>query len=182
MEEKESLDLLKFIVKKRIFFGYIVAVLFLIFSNPTKGSILYGLIFCIAGEIIRTLSSGTIMKNKALTTSGPYGYVRNPLYLGSFLIGIGVCIMGNILMFLAAFIPLFLIIYTEIIKKEEVKLRGIFKEDFDEYVENVPRLFPRFTPWKAGKMNFELRLIKVHREYQAWLGIYAMTIIMFLKI
>ncbi len=182
MEEKKELNIFQLVVKERIFFGYFAALVFLFFASPTKLSIVAGLVFCLIGEAIRTLSAGTIMKNKLLTTSGPYAYVRNPLYFGSFIIGIGVCVMGNVLIFSAVFIPAFLMIYTQKINNEEVKLQEIFKESFDEYMLNVPRFLPRFTPWKKEKMNFEFRLIKVHKEYQAWLGIYAITIVMFLKI
>ncbi len=182
MKEEEAFDIFQAIVKQRIFLGYIVAVLFLWYAAPTRTSIFAGLFFCIIGEIIRTLSAGTIMKNKVLTTIGPYSYVRNPLYLGSFIIGIGVCVMGQMYLLALIFLPLFYIIYNAKIKNEEVKLRDIFKEKFDEYVKHVPPLLPRLTPWKKDKINFELRLVRVHKEYQAWLGIYAVTMIMFLKV
>ena len=180
MEDKKKLSIFQHIVKQRIFVGYIAAILFIIFAKPTKITVFSGFFFCIIGEVIRTLSAGTIMKNKILTTTGPYSHVRNPLYFGSFLIGLGVCIMGNNFLVVALYIPLFLIIYREKIKNEEKKLREIFKEKLDEYIENVPRFFPRLTPWKKEKMKFELRLVKVHKEYQAWIGIYAVSIIMLL--
>jgi protein-S-isoprenylcysteine O-methyltransferase Ste14 len=181
MAGKEKFDIFKFIAKNRVFLVYAFVILFFLFSNPTKASVLFGIIFCLIGEVIRTLAVLVTEKKSTLTTSGPYGYVRNPLYLGSFLIGLGVCIMGNVFMFTIIFIPVFLIIYFGIIKTEEGELQKVFKEKFNEYALNVPGFLPRFTPWGDGESDFKLSQLKEKKEYLVWLGIYAVTIIMFLK-
>jgi protein-S-isoprenylcysteine O-methyltransferase Ste14 len=182
MKKKETFNILKFTEEKKIVIGYAAAIFFLLVSGPTKGSVFFGIIFCIIGEAVRTLSIGEAYNKDNLITTGIYGYVRNPLYVGTFLIGTGIFIMGNVFIFTVAFIPIFWVTYNERIKEEEVKLKERFKEEFDEYALNVPCLLPRFTPWKKGKINFEADFIKLNKEYWVWLGIYAVTILMFLKV
>src|SRR5580704_7036475 len=70
-------------------FGFFV--LFFCFLN--EASIRSGLGYIIAGALIRLWSNGYAIKNDKLTTSGPYAFVRNPLYLGTFLIAIGFVIV-----------------------------------------------------------------------------------------
>jgi protein-S-isoprenylcysteine O-methyltransferase Ste14 len=50
-----------------------------------------GIVLIIAGVLLRTWAAGTIHKGTGLTTTGPYGIIRNPLYVGSFLMMIGFC-------------------------------------------------------------------------------------------
>src|SRR5471030_2759735 len=70
-------------------FGFFV----LFFCFIDQASIKAGIGFIIAGALIRLWSNGYAIKNDKLTTSGPYAFVRNPLYLGTFLIAIGFVIV-----------------------------------------------------------------------------------------
>src|SRR5258708_36638469 len=96
----------------------------------------------VPGLLIRALASGHVRKNEALATSGPYLYTRNPLYLGSLLIGIGFAVaacswwvgIGLIIMFFAIYLPG--------MRGEEEFLRQRFPE-LEESARRVPRLFPR---------------------------------------
>ncbi len=85
-----------------------------------------------------------------LATGGPYAYVRNPIYLGSIILGIGmVGLIGDpwMLPFCAlAFIALYLVI----IPAEERFLQQQFGEAYTSYRHAVPRLVPRLRRWKAG--------------------------------
>ena len=85
----------EFIVKRRVFFGFVFALAFLAVAQPTWTTIAIGLPLGIPGLMIRAWSSGLIRKNKALAQDGPYSMVRNPLYLGSFVAGCGVAVMGG---------------------------------------------------------------------------------------
>src|SRR5215471_14807331 len=73
----------------RVPLGFVFAAFYLWRALPTWGSIGAGLIVVCLGLITRALAAGHVKKDRVLTTTGPYAYVRNPLYLGSILLGIG---------------------------------------------------------------------------------------------
>src|SRR5437870_3209682 len=72
----------------RVPLGFAFAILFLVFAKPTMLSIACGGGIAFIGVAIRAWSSGHIRKAKELAVSGPYAYTRNPLYVGSFILGV----------------------------------------------------------------------------------------------
>jgi hypothetical protein len=118
-----------------------------------------------------------VRKNESLATSGPYAYTRNPLYLGSLLIGLGFALAAGSWWVVAALVVMFFAVYLPVIRDEEAFLRRTFPE-FDEYARLVPRMFPRLPPHardeKEASAGFSLQLYLKHREYNALLGALAM--------
>jgi protein-S-isoprenylcysteine O-methyltransferase Ste14 len=156
----------------RVPLGFALAVLYLWLARPTWAFIGYGAIVIVLGLLIRALASGHVRKNEALAITGPYAYTRNPLYLGSLLIGIGFAVASRSWWIGLALVVMFFAIYIPVILGEEKFLRETFPE-FEEYERNVPRMFPRFTPHlKAGESSrgFSMELYRKHREYNALLG------------
>jgi protein-S-isoprenylcysteine O-methyltransferase Ste14 len=156
----------------RVPLGFAFAVLYLRLAHPTSTFIGYGAIAIAPGLLMRAVASGHVRKNEALATTGPYAYTRNPLYLGSLLIGVGFAIAARSWWIGLALVVMFFAIYIPVIRGEEKFLREKFL-DFEEYVRNVPRMFPRFTPYSraeadSGKFSFEL--YRKHREYNALVG------------
>ena len=96
------------------------------------------------GLLIRALASGHVRKNEALATSGPYAYTRNPLYLGSLLMGVGFAVAARSWWVGVALVVMFFAIYMPVIRDEETFLRQKFPE-FEEYAQRVPSMFPRLT-------------------------------------
>ena len=78
--------------KTAVLYGTIA--LLVIFADPSWTSCFIGFIFVLAGEALRFWATGHLRKNEELTTSGPYAYLQSPLYLGSYIIGTGMCIMA----------------------------------------------------------------------------------------
>ena len=103
--------------------GFLLVAAFAYFSAPSFGSLALGLPLAAAGLLLRAWAAGHLAKNQRLATSGPYAYVRNPLYLGSFLIGLGVIIACGSLLLLVAFLILFLLLYTSAMTREAPHLR-----------------------------------------------------------
>jgi len=179
--ERKSQNISDFVVEQKTLLGYILAALFLIFSDPSKASVFFGVIFCTAGEAIRMLTISAHEESDTLITTGIYSYVRNPEYLGNFIIGLGLFLMGDIFIFTVAFVLGYLFIYTERIKIEEEELKETFEEEFEEYSLNVPGLMPRLTSWEESELRFDLGRMIANKEHYLWIAIYALTIIMFLK-
>jgi hypothetical protein len=128
----------------------------------------------VPGLWLRAYASGYVKKNQELTTTGPYAFTRNPLYLGSTLMAAGFAVAllsWPVALLLAVF---FLVIYVPVIASEERFLRATFP-GFDEYCRRVPRFFPRFGPGSEPKDDrsghFAWALYLKHREYNALLGV-----------
>src|SRR3984885_16185790 len=129
----------------RVPLGFLFAVLYFWLARPTWRSIALSVILVVPGLLIRALASGHVRKNESLATSGPYAYTRNPLYLGSLLIGLGFAVAAGSWWVCAALGVMFFAIYLPVIRDEEKFLRRTFPE-FDEYARLVPRMFPRLPP------------------------------------
>ena len=79
----------------RVPLGFLFAIFYFYVAHPTWVSIAVGLAIAAPGVLIRAAASGHIHKNEQLTTSGPYAYTRNPLYLGSFIIALGFAVASR---------------------------------------------------------------------------------------
>ena len=102
---------------------------------------------------------------------GPYAYVRHPLYVGNFLIGLGFSVMAGRWFLLLAFAVLFYVLYATVIDEEEKTLRNTFGGAYAVYSENVPAFIPRFGGRGPQTGRFTWELVRQHREPQTWLGI-----------
>lgn len=157
----------------RVPLGFLFAVLYFWLARPSWLSLFMGGIVVVPGLLIRALASGHVRKNESLATSGPYAYTRNPLYLGSLVMGVGFCIAARSWWVGLALVVIFFAIYLPVIRDEENFLRTKFPE-FEEYARRVPRMLPRVTPYssneKEAPAGFSLDLYLKHREYNALLG------------
>jgi protein-S-isoprenylcysteine O-methyltransferase Ste14 len=151
-----------------------ITILLLSLAKPSPTLFLTGLPLVLAGVGLRTWSSGHIRKNQALAVGGPYAITRNPLYLGSFLIGAGLGVMANRPFLLILFLVSFWAVFRAVISEEEAFLRAAFSEEFREYSARVPRFFPRMLEWKRhpkpADETFQWALVIKHREYYTWMG------------
>jgi protein-S-isoprenylcysteine O-methyltransferase Ste14 len=161
----------------RVPMGFAFAVLYFWLARPNWRSLALGAVLIILGLVIRALASGHVRKNEALAMSGPYAYTRNPLYLGSLLIGIGFALAARSWWVGVVLLAMFFAIYVPVIRSEEAFLRERFLE-FEAYAKAVPRMIPRITPAfrdQEATGGFSMNLYLKHREYNALLGAVAMT-------
>lgn len=171
-------------MRNRIPAGFFLAGVFLALASPTWATLSAGAGLVILGEAIRTWASGYIHKGKRLACDGPYAHVRHPLYTGSFLLGLGISVMGASPFFVALYVVLFPVAYLGLIRAEEKNLEAAFGQDFAAYRKNVPRLLPRWTGWSArnaGSEAFRWSGVWRNKEYNAWMGIVAVTAVLYLK-
>lgn len=169
-----------FISHNRIMLSTLSAFCLFIFSRPNLFSISAGALLLFGGEFLRTWSSGHINKNRSLATGGPYGYTRNPLYAGNFLLAAGFAVISWNLIIIILVLLLFVVIYYPVIKSEEKKLLSLFGGEYKVYQEKVPRFVPRLSSaYKQSVNSFDWQLVKKHREFNTWFGI-AMGILLFI--
>src|ERR1035437_4886903 len=153
----------------RVPIGLVVAASFGWFAHPSARSLLAGLPLAAAGLALRAWAAGHLRKNQNLTTSGPYAWVRNPLYLGT-LAGAGGCLIAASQPVLAwATLAAFLLIYTPVVEQEEQHLRKLFPE-YDDYARRVPQFLPR-PPREGSKQGFSYAIYRQNKEYKALLGL-----------
>jgi protein-S-isoprenylcysteine O-methyltransferase Ste14 len=160
----------------RVPLGFIFALLYFWLARPTWWSLALGMILVVPGLLIRALASGHVRKNEALATSGPYAYTRNPLYLGSLLMGLGFCVAARSWWVGIALVIMFFAIYLPVIRDEEAFLRRRFPE-FQEYAKRVPRMLPRLVARSSADKSssaFSFDLYLKHREFNALLGVVGM--------
>jgi protein-S-isoprenylcysteine O-methyltransferase Ste14 len=161
----------------RVPLGFVFAVLYFWLARPTWRFLALGAVLIVPGLLIRALASGHVRKNEALATSGPYAYTRNPLYLGSLLMGVGFAVAARSWWVGVALVVMFFAIYVPVICDEEAFLRRTFPE-FEEYARRVPRMLPRFVPHsstEAAGGGFSMELYLKHREWNALIGSLLMT-------
>ena len=164
----------------RVPLGFVLAAAYLWRARPSWQSLLEGAVFIVLGLGLRAVASGHLRKNTEVTASGPYAYVRNPLYLGSLLVAAGFAVAARDWWLAAGMLAFFLTVYLPVILSEEAWLRANFPE-FEEYARRVPRLWPRFGAGAApGRFSRELYL--QHREYNALLGAVAMLAALVVKL
>ncbi len=165
-----SLEKKRILQRIRVPLGFLFAAIFLVFARPVPISLAIGGIIAVLGLLIRAWSSGHIRKNQELAVSGPYALTRNPLYLGSFILGLGFTIASGVWWLGLLFIALFLGIYLPVMRVEAEDLKTIFGEQYLEYARQVPLFFPRPTSKIAGDVKFDKNLYLRYREYRAALG------------
>ena len=130
------------------------------FETSSNSIIHYASNFAISlillGLATRMYASGFVLKNKELSTTGPYAFVRHPLYTGNIMILIGLCLInGFFWSFVTAFI-FFWFYYPTAIEYEDRKLKSLFPDTWEEWASMTPALMPKMD--LNGKIFYRLDL------------------------
>ncbi len=129
--------------------------------------IIVGLTVMLSGMALRTYSAGyllgrhTVTKVEAdfLCTSGPFAYIRNPLYLGNIIVGIGTCISLNEWFGYPIIILNYIFMYSIIIPFEERFLQEKYGNVFTEYKNHIRRFLPKLRGYRNdAKVRFNIKL------------------------
>ncbi len=162
-----------FFARWRVRLSYPLALLVLWFARPTPRSILWGAPIGLLGLLIRARAAGYLHKQEVLTVTGPYAYTRNPLYLGSALLTLAAAFAAHSWISAVIVCSYFALVYSLVMRREEVELRRQHGASFDEYARAVPLFFPRIVPAKlsfALAGSFSFKQYKKNHEYQAAIG------------
>jgi len=155
-------------LRPRLLLVYAIAGAALWLSQPTLASIAAGALPIALGEGLRLWATGHLHKNDSLTTTGPYAYLRHPLYLGTLLIGVGFLVMAwsPVALSVAAVFALAYFGYYMPYKDriESARLESLYGDAYRRYAAAVPRLIPRLhayaplaaerpreTVWRGGR-------------------------------
>lgn len=152
----------------RVTAGFVMVAAFAWWSHPTVRSLAFGLPVSAAGLLLRAWAAGHLEKNVRLAETGPYAYVRNPLYIGTLIVAAGLAIASHRWLLAGLFAAVFVFIYLPAIELEEQHLRALFP-GFASYSKRVHALWPAF-PRTKDRQHFRFSLYVRNREYQALLG------------
>lgn len=153
-------DIRRLIFKWRSFTPIPFLIVMVWFAAPSVLSLVVGFTIVFIGEMIRfwgvsiagaeTRTTGSV-GGTYLITSGPFAYVRNPLYVGNMLVyaGIGVMSMALFPWLLIVAVAWFYVQYHLIVTKEEEYLAEKFGVQYTEYCGKVARFLPRMTAYKT---------------------------------
>src|SRR4051795_6994030 len=114
------------VAKLRVPGGFLMAAAFAWLASPTQCSLVAGIPVSAAGLALRAWAAGHLAKNQELAISGPYAYIRNPLYLGTLCVAAGLVIAARRWELLVLFAAVFGLVYLPVIELEEQHLRSLF--------------------------------------------------------
>jgi protein-S-isoprenylcysteine O-methyltransferase Ste14 len=127
------MSVLQTLARRRVALGFVTGLATLILAHPSWASWRAGLVVAIAGESLRFWAAGHLEKSREVTRSGPYRWMRHPLYAGSTIMALGVVIASR-----SAIVGVLALLYmaatiTAAIKTEEAFLRAAFGDAYDRY-------------------------------------------------
>jgi protein-S-isoprenylcysteine O-methyltransferase Ste14 len=152
----------RFLARYRVALGFASAAVAFWLATPTPASLAAGLALALAGEVVRVWASGHLEKGTEITSSGPYRFVRHPLYFGSALMGLGFIVAARhpaAAVLVATYLGLTL---TAAIRAEEAVLDERFAGAYTAYRSGATAPVAR---------RFSLARVAANREYRAVVGL-----------
>lgn len=175
------------LLRWRVPLGFALAAWYLTVARAgSVGALAVCAILVTLGCLLRSWAAGYLLKGKRVAVGGPYAYLRNPLYMGSFLIGLGFCAvlwrrppsLSSIGLWLSFLIG-FCVVYRAKSRAEEKELLSGLGEPYRRYAERVPAFWPMRGHVKGlGEQRFSWEVYRRNREHQCLLGSAAVFIVL----
>jgi protein-S-isoprenylcysteine O-methyltransferase Ste14 len=178
----------KQLIRLRVPLGFLFAAWYLFVARPSSlAAYLTCLVLVVLGCLLRSWAAGYLLKGKRVAVGGPYAFIRNPLYVGSFIIGAGCCVVlwrwplplssGAIIL---AFVLGFGVVYGTKTLAEERELLSNLGQPYRDYSRQVPPFLPiRGHVTGLGQERFSAELYRRNREYECVLGSVAILLFLF---
>ena len=146
----------------RVPLGFISGIVAFWLAQPSLRSIAVGMSIAAAGELLRIWAAGHLDKGREITRSGPYRFVRHPLYLGSALMGAGFIAAARSWLVAGLVVVYLSLTYLAAIRTEEAALDARFAGAYTEY-----------RAGRAGPVDkrFQWSRVRANREYRAVAGL-----------
>ena len=151
--------------------GTALGVVFLLLMHPSVRSLWLGGAVAAAGASLRVWAAGHIDKGRTLTQGGPYALTRNPLYLGSFVMALGILLAGQGYWLLIPFGLFFAVVYYPVMRAEEQELLAGFGDAFLQYSRRVPLFWPCLARSPGESSRFLWSRVVKNREHRTLLGL-----------
>lgn len=151
--------MMRTIARLRVPLGFLCAAVALWLAQPTWTSLAAGGVVMGIGEGVRLWAAGHLEKGREVTRSGPYRFVRHPLYLGSTLLGIGFAIASrrvSIAILTAAYL---IVTLVSAVRTEEATLDARFSGEYSAYREGRATPVERRFSWARAMANREWRAV-----------------------
>jgi protein-S-isoprenylcysteine O-methyltransferase Ste14 len=145
------------LAKLRVPLGFATAAATLILATPTPRAILAGALVALAGEAVRVWAAGHLEKSREVTRSGPYRFVRHPLYVGSGVMAVGLAIASANAIVAVLVVAYFAVTVTAAVRTEEAFLRSRFGSEYDAYCNGTSEVVRRRFSWERAWRNREWR-------------------------
>ena len=165
-------DLVVRVARLRVRLGFVTAAVVLLLARPSWGSIAAGAAIASVGEALRVWAAGHLEKSREVTKSGPYRWFRHPLYVGSSIVGAGVCVAAGSVVVAAVVLVYLTATLRAAVVTEERFLRGAFGTEYDDYCQGRSVAPARPFSWDRAWRN---------REWRAVLGLGAALALLALK-
>ncbi|MGQ9523742.1 MAG: methyltransferase family protein [Armatimonadota bacterium] len=178
--EQQS-DLMALVSRRRTFTVVAVPLVMLALAQPTLVSLIAGCVLVAAGQALRLWAAGYIHKESEVTTGGPYAYVRNPLYVGSFLISAGFAVMSAVWISWLLVAVQYAFVYHLTVIAEEQRLEEILGESYRQYRASVPRWIPSLRPYPYRSGRFDFRQVGVNKELSSMMVVDLACLLFILK-
>jgi protein-S-isoprenylcysteine O-methyltransferase Ste14 len=150
---------------RRTHIHFLLALLALILARPSPTTDAIGTTLVALGLGVRVWAAGVLEKGGGLCTNGPYRWVRHPLYLGSLIAALGLCVMTNSAWGWAVILPIFLVLYWFQVKLEERRLAEEFGDLHTQYARTVPMMLPAPPRVAGGGREWQLSRAVKNREH-----------------
>jgi protein-S-isoprenylcysteine O-methyltransferase Ste14 len=160
-----------FAQRTRVPFGTVLGIIFLLLMHPSIRSLWLGGAIALVGALLRLWAAGHIEKGRTLTQGGPYAFMRNPLYLGSFVMALGIIIAGQGYWLLLPFGLFFAAFYYPVMRAEEQELLQGYGDEFLDYSQRVPLFFPEFPKAGGTSSTFLWSRVIRNREHRTFAGL-----------
>ncbi|MFL6714176.1 MAG: methyltransferase family protein [Sulfurifustis sp.] len=140
--------------RSRQFVGIAFLILLTTVGAPTDARPYFvGLVLAVLGIAVRLWASGHVKKDKVLATTGPYAYVRHPLYVGNHLITFGFCLASGLWWSFIVWLALAFFYYPQTIAHEDKLLARLFPGQWEAWSKETRALIPRITPYRSGQRS-----------------------------
>lgn len=153
---------IEFLARRRVSLGFVAAIAAIVLARPTWTTWRYGFVVAVGGELIRIWAAGHLEKSREVTRSGPYRWMRHPLYVGSSVMAAGIVIASRSVLLAIVTGMYMTVTIAAAIRTEEAFLRRTFGEAYDRYSRSEAVPMPR---------RFSAARVMRNREYRAVAGL-----------
>jgi protein-S-isoprenylcysteine O-methyltransferase Ste14 len=149
--------IVKFLARYRVTLGFVIGTICFALARPTRTTLIYGAGVAILGELIRLWAAGHIDKGREITRSGPYRFVRHPLYLGSAVMALGFSAASGRLVVVALVTVYMIVTLGAAMWTEERTLDEKFSGEYAAYRQGRAAAVERPFTWARVAANREYR-------------------------